>query len=80
MDGIVPAFGNAVLIASTGDRAWQGGNLFDDFEALDAAHFDATAATYTFICGYYRNPFRFHWSDRPWELTPLILPKSLTSR
>src|SRR5437660_2255698 len=60
MDGVVAAFGDAMLFASTGIRSRQNCNTLSDFQALDPAHLDAPAATSAFVCGYYGYPFGLH--------------------
>ena len=62
---IVAAFGDAVFFAAAGVRMRQYGNAFGDFEALDAAHLDAPAASCAFVCCDDWNPLGFHGSDRP---------------
>src|SRR5215471_12637106 len=60
VNGIVAALRDAVLLAAAGVRARKNGNPLGNFEALDAAYFDAAAATSALACVDAGHPPRFH--------------------
>ena len=60
MNGVVTALRDAVFLASARFGLRQHNNSSFDFEAFDAAYFDASAATRAFTCVHYRHPFFLH--------------------
>lgn len=77
---IVAAFGDAVFFAAAGVRARQYSYAFCDFEALDAAHLDAPAASCAFVCCNDWNPLGFHGCDRPLRFAQFYVPATFTSQ
>ena len=65
MNGVVTTLGDAVFFASAGIGSGQHGNPAFDFQAFDAANFDASAATRAFTCFHNRRPFFLHVQDHP---------------
>jgi hypothetical protein len=60
VDGVVAAYANAMFFAPTFVGAGQGGNSFDEFQALRAASFHAEIAARAFVSVDDRHPFEFH--------------------
>src|SRR5262245_6223983 len=70
VNGVIAALRDAVFLASAGLGAWQQGNPSFDFEALDAAHLDASAASGASVRFHYRYPFLLHSCALPSPVSP----------
>ena len=60
LNSVVAALRDAVLLTAACIGAWQNGNPLTNFEALDATHFDAAAATGALARVDDGYPFVFH--------------------